>query len=99
VDTLLRRHGFRILERKGNLVPVWERAGQRYSQYRARKTIPADEVDAARQAQQESAATEGVCSGTAQQSGPRRRLSHRAGLMEFPVKGDATPVPIITAVR
>jgi hypothetical protein len=32
VDTLLRRHGFRILERKGNLVPVWERAGQRYSQ-------------------------------------------------------------------
>jgi hypothetical protein len=48
VDALLRRHGFRIVERDGNLNPVWERAGKRYSQYKALKTIPSDEIEAAR---------------------------------------------------
>jgi hypothetical protein len=50
VDALLRRHGFGILERKGNLVPVWERNGVRYSQHKALKTIPAEEIKAARRA-------------------------------------------------
>jgi hypothetical protein len=50
VDALLRRHGFHILERKGNRVPVWGRGGQRYSQFQALKTIPKDEIKAARRA-------------------------------------------------
>jgi hypothetical protein len=50
MDALLRRHGFSILTRKGNLVPVWERGGRRYSQFQALKTIPVEEIEAARRA-------------------------------------------------
>jgi hypothetical protein len=52
VDALLRRYGFRIVARQGRLDPIWERAGKRYSQYQALKTIPPEQIDAARQAQQ-----------------------------------------------
>jgi hypothetical protein len=53
VDALLRRHGFRILERKEMMTAVWERGGQRYTQYKTLKTIPADEIDAALEAQRQ----------------------------------------------
>jgi hypothetical protein len=53
VDALLRRYGFRIVSRRGRLLPVWEKDGKRYSQMQALKTIPVDQIDAARQAQQQ----------------------------------------------
>jgi hypothetical protein len=53
VDALLRRYGFRIVARRGRLDPIWEKAGKRYSQFQALKTIPPEQIDAARQAQQQ----------------------------------------------
>jgi hypothetical protein len=52
VDALLRRYGFRIVARPGGLDPIWERAGKRYSQYQALKTIPPDQIEEAREDQQ-----------------------------------------------
>jgi hypothetical protein len=52
VDALLRRHGFRIVSRPGGLDPIWERAGKRYTQYQALKTIPPEQIEQARQARQ-----------------------------------------------
>jgi hypothetical protein len=53
VDALLRRYGFRIVSRQGRLLPIWEKDGKRYSQLQALKTIPPEQIDAARQAQQQ----------------------------------------------
>jgi hypothetical protein len=53
VDALLRRYGFRIVARQGRLDPIWERAGKRYSQFQALKTIPPNQIGEARQAQQQ----------------------------------------------
>jgi hypothetical protein len=53
VDALLRRYGFRIIARRGRLLPIWEKNGKRYSQLQALKTIPPDQIDAARQAQRQ----------------------------------------------
>jgi hypothetical protein len=53
VDALLRRYGFRIVSRRGRLLPIWEKDGKHYSQLQALRTIPADQIDAARQAQQQ----------------------------------------------
>jgi hypothetical protein len=52
LDALLRRHGFRIVSRPGGLDPIWERAGKRYSQYQALQTIPPEQIEKARRAQQ-----------------------------------------------